>query len=110
LYSLKCQVINDMGKTLKDLQNYIKCVILNVGDIVIDNVGGHVGILVSRTRRIDIIKDDIYVWEVKWINNVMKDYYPESPAHTLLEEENLKVCIVVGTYKWHSITGGSFEI
>ena len=103
-------MINVVAKTFKDLQTYIKCVILNVGDIVIDNVGGHVGILISRTRRIDMFIDDVYMWEVKWINNVVKDLYPECPAQTLLEEENLKICIVVGIYKWHSITGGSFEI
>ena len=94
-----------MADNFKDLQTHIKCVILNVGDVVIDNVGGHVGILISRTRRIDMFRD-----EVKWINNVVKDLYPECPAQILLEEEGLKICIVVGTYKWHSITGGSFEL
>ena len=57
-----------------------------------------------------MIIDDVYVWEVKWINNVTKDLYDHNPASTLLEEENLKLCIIVGTYQWHSVTGGTFEL
>jgi len=94
----------------KALQYQFKCVILRIGDIVIDNVGGHVGILVAKTRHIDMIKDDVYVWEVKWINNVVKELYEHNPASTLLEEENLKLCIIVGTYQWHSVTGETFEL
>tara|TARA_Y100001938_G_scaffold130986_1_gene187547 strand:+ start:4678 stop:4974 length:297 start_codon:yes stop_codon:yes gene_type:complete len=96
--------------TYKDLHNKIKHVILSVGDIVVDNVGGHIGILIKRNRHIDIVEDDIYVWEVKWINNVVKEFYEESPMHTILEEEGLKLSIVVGTYEWHSVTGGTFEL
>ena len=94
----------------QDLQDRLKCVILRIGDIVIDKVGGHIGLLVSKTRHIDMIIDDVYVWEVKWINNVTKDLYDHNPASTLLEEENLKLCIIVGTYQWHSVTGGTFEL
>lgn len=94
----------------KDLHTSLECVILNIGDIVIDNVGGHIGILVKRRRHIDMIRDDIYVWETQWINNVVKDIYPENPATTILEEEGLKLSIVAGTYEWHSINGGTFEL
>jgi hypothetical protein len=94
----------------QDLHDRLKCVILRTGDIVIDKVGGHIGLLVSRTRHIDMIIDDVYVWEVKWINNATKDLYEHNPASTLLEEENLKLCIIVGTYQWHSVTGGTFEL
>ena len=99
-----------MPRQYKDLHTMIKCVILNVGDIVIDNIGGHVGILVQRKRHIDLIRDDIYVWEVKWINNVVKELYPENPATTLMEENGLKVSIIVGTYEWHSVNGETFEL
>tara|TARA_B100000902_G_scaffold329075_1_gene325426 strand:+ start:66 stop:362 length:297 start_codon:yes stop_codon:yes gene_type:complete len=94
----------------KDLHDKIKHVILSVGDIVVDNVGGHIGILTKRNRHIDIIEDDIYVWEVKWINNITKEPDNKAPAQTILEEEGLKLSIVVGTYEWHSITGGTFEL
>jgi hypothetical protein len=33
-----------------------------------------------------------------------------SPMNTILEEEGLKLSIVIGTYDWHSITGGTFEL
>jgi hypothetical protein len=97
-------------ESYKDLHDKVKHVILNVGDIVVDNVGGHIGILTKRNRHIDIVEDDIYVWEVKWINNVVKEYYDMSPMNTILEEEGLKLSIVIGTYDWHSITGGTFEL
>jgi len=94
----------------KLLQEKLEHVILKVGDIVVDNLGGHIGILTGRTRHIDIIEDDVYVWRVKWINNVAKEVYDEIPASTTLEEENLKLSIIAGTYDWHSITGETFEL
>ena len=99
-----------MPRKYKDLHTMVKCVILNIGDIIIDNVGGHVGILIRRARHIDMIRDDVYVWEVKWINNVVKDIYPDNPATTLMEEYGLKISIIVGSYEWHSITGETFEL
>lgn len=92
------------------MQDEAKHVILNIGDIIVDNVGGHIGILTRRNRHIDMIEDDIYVWEVKWINNVAKEYYESNPANTLLEEDSLRFCIVVGTYELHSVTGETYEI
>jgi len=92
----------------KRLQKYIDCVILRVGDIVIDKFGDHIGILISRKRHIDIIHDDVYVWEVKWINSLDEESYGNTV--TLLEERSIQLCIVLGTYKWHSITGGTFEL
>jgi|TARA_R110000824_G_scaffold238718_2_gene427444 hypothetical protein len=99
-----------MTRQYKDLRASLKRVILNIGDIVIDNSGGHVGILIKRRRHIDIIRDDIYVWEVKWINNVVKDLYPDNPAGTLIEEEGLRLSIVAGSYEWHSINGETYEL
>jgi len=34
----------------------------------------------------------------------------EADEEESLEEENLKLCIIVGTYEWHSVTGGTFEL
>ena len=50
------------------------------------------------------------MWEVKWINNIVKEEYTVTPATTFLEEAGLKLSIVVGTYEWHSINGGTFEL
>ena len=89
-----------------ELQNKVKYVILNIGDIIVDNIGGHIGILTKRNRHIDMVEDDIFVWEVKWINNTNKDCKLEpDDTLTLLEEEGLKFSIKVGTYEWLSIDG-----
>ena len=98
-------------KPYKELQYKTERVILSIGDIVVDNVGGHIGILTRRRRHIDIVEDDVFVWDVKWINNAAKEYYDETaPVNTLLEEDSLKFSIVLGTYEWHSIDGESYEL
>ena len=40
------------------------CVILSVGDIVIDIVNKQIGVLVNRERRISMEDDDIYFWYI----------------------------------------------
>jgi hypothetical protein len=87
-------------------------IILSKGDIVIDVLGGNIGILTKHHHRVDydIWRDDLYIWEVFWINNPVSEYYSVSPAPNLIEEEGLKLSIVVGVYRWHSITGKTYEI
>ena len=84
-------------------------VILSVGDIIIDTVARHIGILTGRKHYIDMVDDDIYIWEVKWISNVVKDNYIDAPIPPILEEEGLKLSIVIGVYRWQSINGGTYE-
>ena len=83
-------------------------VILSIGDIIIDRMMNQVGILIERTRRIDMIMDDVYMWEVKWLTTLAN--VVEVPHANFLEEETLKLWIVLGTYDWHSINGGTFEL
>jgi len=83
-------------------------VILHVGDIIVDRMMNQAGILIDRTRRIDMIMDDVYMWEVKWLTSVT--IVVEVPHANFLEEETLKLWIVLGTYDWHSINGGTFEL
>ena len=40
-------------------------VTLNVGDIIFDHMANIKGTLVNRIHHIDMIKDDVYLWEVK---------------------------------------------
>ena len=97
-----------------DLQERLKSVTLSVGDIIIDTFSGYTGMLVKRNRRIDILEDDMYFWEIKWMTNVERDDL--KPNHSrirlsdLLEEEGIKLSIVVGAMEWHSINGGTFEL
>mgnify|MGYP007008428178 CR=1 FL=1 len=73
-------------------------VILNIGDIIIDHIGNMRGILVKRIRHIDMIEDDIYLWEVKLFKNSNSNY-----TETIMEEEGLKFSIAIGTVEWHSV-------
>ena len=71
-------------------------IILNPGDLIVDELTGFVGILIRKERRIDMFDDDIYFWEVKWVKNVNRDYDPtEVPNSNIHEEEGLKLSIIV---------------
>ena len=97
-----------------DLQERLNSVILNVGDIIIDTFSGYSGMLVRRDHRIDMMDDDMYYWEIKWMTNVERNDL--NPNHTrirlgnILEEEGIKLSIVVGAMNWHSINGETFEL
>jgi hypothetical protein len=91
-----------------NLQDETERVILSIGDIIIDLVTGFAGTLINRKRHIDPVHDDIYLWEVKWFNST-KNEMTDPPLIRYIEEEGLKISIVVGTYDWHSIDGGTFE-
>ena len=67
-------------------------VTLNVGDIIIDHIAEMRGILLKRIRHIDMIEDDIFLWEVKLFKNNNSDY-----TETIMEEEGLKFSIAIGT-------------
>jgi hypothetical protein len=97
-----------------DLQESLDSVILSVGDIIIDTFSGYSGMLMKRNHRIDMMDDDMYFWEIKWMTNVVREDL--NPSHTrirlgdILEEEGIKLSIVVGAMEWHSINGGTFEL
>jgi hypothetical protein len=95
-----------------DLQTRLDSVILSVGDIIIDTFSGYSGMLVRRNHRIDMLDDDLYFWEVKWMMNVERKNFDPSriPLSHILEEEGIKLSIVVGAMNWHSINGETFEL
>ena len=82
---------------MNDLQDELNSVILNVGDLIVDESTGYVGLLVRRERKVDIIYDDLFFWHIKWVKNVNR-YTPESEYHMseIIEEEGMKLSIVVG--------------
>ena len=90
----------------EDLQSRLISVILSIGDIVVDCVNNDIGILVRRVRQFDIMLEELYIWEVRWINKAKEDL----PMQGAIEEESLKLSIAVGTYEWHSINGESIEL
>jgi len=91
---------------MSDLKKRLDSVILNVGDIVVDCINNDIGILVRRKRQFDVLLEELFLWEVRWINKANQDL----PMTGIIEEESLKLSIAVGTYEWHSIEGGSFEL
>ena len=90
----------------ESLKKRLESVILSIGDIVVDCVNNDIGILVRRVRQFDMLLDELYIWEVRWINKAKKDL----PMSGAIEEESLKLSIAVGTYEWHSINGESIEL
>lgn len=94
-----------------DLQSALKGVILKVGDLIVDETTGFVALLIERERRIDMIYDDMYFWHVKWIKNI--DRYAEDPTNvpmsTIIEEEGMKLSIVVGMLTLYPANRGNHE-
>ena len=91
---------------MSDLKKTLERVILNVGDIVVDCINQDIGILTRRVRKFDFLLEELYIWEVRWINKAKEDL----PMSGAIEEESLKLSIAVGTYEWHSINGESIEL
>jgi hypothetical protein len=89
----------------EDLQKVAESVILSVGDMIIDHVEGYRGFLTKRIHHIDMIEDDIYLWEIK----LFKTSNINDNSSTILEEDGLKLSIAIGTIEWHSVTGGTLE-
>ena len=77
---------------------------LNIGDIIVDTDNGDIGILTKKNRHIDMVVDDIFIWNIKWSGNGEKERLD------FIEEEGLKLSIVVGAYDWHSVTGETYQI
>ena len=92
------------------VEEYTNRVNLSVGDIIIDVNSGHTGILIARRRHIDMVEDDVYVWEAKWNTSVINESPFDAPLSSILEEESLKLSIVLGIYEWHSVNGQTFEM
>lgn len=91
---------------MNDLKSRLDSVILSVGDIVVDCVNNDIGILIRRSRKFDIMLEEIFMWEVRWINKSDQNL----PMMGIIEEESLKLSIAVGTYEWHSIEGDTIEL
>jgi hypothetical protein len=90
------------------LQDELDSVTLKPGDIIIDHLAGYVGILLRRERRIDMVLDDLYFWEIRWASS----FRPTSTKRNrktkpldiggYLEEDVLKLSILVGAIELHS--------
>lgn len=79
-------------------RDQIKNVILCSGDMVVDCLTGNYGLLIERVKK-DVGYDtqsNIYFWRVQWSET--QTYYKEFPNPDWIEEDGLKMSIVVGFY------------
>ena len=88
-------------RPIEELRDEASHVILHVGDMIYDIRTKSRGFLRQRERKIDIIEDDIYVWSIFWFS---QDEESEYNNLEFMEEEGLKLSIVIGTIELFSIT------
>ena len=91
-------------RPIEELRDEASHVILHVGDMIYDVRTKSRGFLRLRERKIDIIEDDIYVWSIFWFSQDNKNVYNNLE---FMEEEGLKLSIVIGTIELFSITQGA---
>ena len=92
------------------LSDELETIVLSVGDVVIESSTGNVGFLIKRERRIDMVYDDMYFWTVKWSDEGLVPEFKSFSQFRILEEDYLKISIILGIIKWQSINGGTFEL
>ena len=78
------------------LRDECEQLVLSCGDMIIDTTCNNVGILVDRVRRISMEDDDVYFWSVVWSEEAHSS--AGMPMTLQMEEEGLKISIVVGLY------------
>ena len=92
------------------LSDELETIVLAVGDVIIESSTGNVGFLIKRERRIDMVYDDMYFWTVKWSDEGLVPEFKSFSQFRILEEDYLKISIILGIIKWQSINGGTFEL
>ena len=90
-------------RPIEELRDEASHVILHVGDMIYDVRTKSRGFLRQRERKIDIIEDDIYVWSIFWFSQDDNNLYNNLE---FMEEEGLKLSIVIGTIELQSIKHG----
>ncbi len=90
-------------RPIEELRDEASHVILHVGDMIYDIRTKSRGFLRERQRKIDIIEDDIYVWSIFWFS---QDEESEYNNLEFMEEEGLRLSIVIGTIELFSIKQG----
>ena len=89
---------------MDDLRQEANQVILSVGDMIYDTRTRSRGFLQSRERRIDIKYDDIYVWTILWFSQSENTMNYNNPD--FMEEEGLRMSVVIGTISLQTVKNG----
>jgi len=89
-------------RPLEELRDHASHVTLHVGDMIYDIRTKSKGFLRKRERKIDIVEDDIFIWTIIWFSHLEREFNNLD----FIEEEGLKMSIVIGTIELYSITQG----
>ena len=89
-------------ETLEELRNESSNIVLQIGDMIFDIRTKSRGFLIKRERRI-ILEDEVYIWNIHWFYQ-KKDI--EFNNVDFMEEEGLKLSILIGIIDLYSINQG----
>ena len=89
-------------ETLEELRNESSNIVLQIGDMIFDIRTKSRGFLVKRERRI-VLEDEVYIWNIHWFYQ-KKDI--EFNNVDFMEEEGLKLSILIGIIDLYSINQG----
>ena len=89
-------------ETLEELRDEASDIVLQIGDMIFDMRTKSRGFLVKRERRI-FLEDEVYIWNIYWFYQ-SKD--TEFNNVEFMEEEGLRLSILIGTIDLYSINQG----
>jgi len=89
-------------ETLEELRDEASDIVLQIGDMIFDMRTKSRGFLVKRERRI-FLEDEVYIWNIYWFYQ-SKDI--EFNNVEFMEEEGLRLSILIGTIELYSINQG----
>jgi hypothetical protein len=89
-------------ETLEELRDEASGIVLQVGDMIFDMRTKSRGFLIKRERRI-FLEDEVYIWNIYWFYQ-NKDIQFNNVD--FMEEEGLKLSILIGTMELYSINQG----
>ena len=89
-------------ETLEELRDEASDIVLQIGDMIFDMRTKSRGFLTKRERRI-FLEDEVYIWNIYWFYQ-SKDI--EFNNVEFMEEEGLKLSILIGIIDLYSINQG----
>jgi hypothetical protein len=86
-----------------DWREEAKHIILSPGDMIIDIISNQYGVLVEREQKGSHLHDDLCFWKINWSNNLEEADVFSAPSPTWVEEQGLKLSILIGFYDLYQI-------
>tara|TARA_R110000796_G_scaffold38391_2_gene96634 strand:+ start:48 stop:323 length:276 start_codon:yes stop_codon:yes gene_type:complete len=86
-----------------DWREQAKHIILSPGDMIIDIISNQYGVLVEKEQKVSLIHNDLYFWKLNWATNPEEVDFLNAPSPTWVEEQGLKLSILIGFYDLYQI-------